>query len=186
MCLHVIRGGDGYIFVNKTYMPAMFKHFPLDNRRAISVLIDVLNVQADGCPYFLPWDIIEELFEYIKGVSFIRYLNGNEIDIPHDDLVGQVNFLRDVDKSMPFALCLKSSNVMTTRFGFLCKCEALTSLDMSGLTCLRSIGDAAVAECASLTSVDTSSLTSLETIGYGFLARCSSLTVVDASGLTAV
>ena len=77
------------------------------------------------------------------------------------------------------------SSVTTIGNYFLCECSQLTSVDLSGLSCLTTIGRCFVA-CSRPTTVDLSGLSSLTTIGNNFLYSCSQLTAVDLSSLSSL
>jgi hypothetical protein len=62
-------------------------------------------------------------------------------------------------------------------------CTKLTSIDLSELSNVTTIGNNFMSNCSSLTNIDLSRLTQLTTIGYGFMSGCASLTNIDLSKL---
>ena len=78
-----------------------------------------------------------------------------------------------------------NSEVQAIEDSFLKENSSLTSLDLSGLHSLTSIGDEFLYEC-SITSLDLSSLSNVTKIGDLFLTGCSSITVLHLPGLNSV
>ena len=72
--------------------------------------------------------------------------------------------------------------------GFLYVCSGtnntLTSIDLSGLQSLRTIGNFFLTNHVVLTELDLSMLVSVKSIGDGFLRGCTSLKFINLSGLT--
>eukprot|EP00759_Apiculatamorpha_spiralis_P020002 PhF_6_TR25606/c0_g1_i4/m.35934 len=170
-------------------MQPCFKSFVKNTRNEIRFLTCTLHMEgAEGCPYFLPWDVIDDLHEFARSVTYITLLDGTERRIPGDQLETQMLSICSIME--PFHLFLtintdESSDVITVlRPNFLSKCNSLLSLDTSGLPMITSIGESFLCCCKNLKSVDTSGLVGVTTIGdYGFY-DCPSLTSVDTSGLT--
>ena len=79
-----------------------------------------------------------------------------------------------------------SSDMVAIPVGAYASCSAVVSLDLSGATALRSIGDEAFMDCNSLVSVDLSGATALESIGGSAFRSCESLVSIDLSGATAL
>ncbi len=76
------------------------------------------------------------------------------------------------------------SSLTTIGNNFLYKCKSLTSINLSGLSNLQNIGIGFLHQCEGLTSIDLSGLSRLTTIGKGFLYRCKGLTSINLSGLS--
>ena len=62
--------------------------------------------------------------------------------------------------------------------------NTLTSIDLSGLQSIRTIGNYFLSICAALTELDLSMLVSVKSIGNKFCFCCGSLKRIDLSGLT--
>ena len=77
-------------------------------------------------------------------------------------------------------------SVTTIGDNFLYNCTALSTVDLSGLQSVTTIGDNFLYNCTALSTVDLSGLQAVTTIGYGFLSDCTALSTVDLSGLQAV
>ena len=67
---------------------------------------------------------------------------------------------------------------------FLSSCTSLTSVDLSGMPQLTTIGDSFLSGCTSVVCVDLSGMLQLTTIGDFLLLWCTSVTSVDFSGMT--
>ena len=66
------------------------------------------------------------------------------------------------------------------------ECFKITSVDLSGLGSVTSIGNNLLYYCSEITSLDLSCLGSVTSIGYDFLGECSNITSLDLSGLSSV
>ena len=71
------------------------------------------------------------------------------------------------------------SSVTTIGSSFLASYSSITSVDLSGLSSVTSVNSWFLSQCESLTSLDLSGLGGLTDVGSGFLADCSSLTMLD-------
>jgi hypothetical protein len=64
------------------------------------------------------------------------------------------------------------------------KNKNLTTIDLSPLSKLKSIGNGFMSGCSSLTSIDLSPLSNIQSIGNNFMYNCRSLTEINLSGLS--
>ena len=71
------------------------------------------------------------------------------------------------------------SNITTIGDGFLANCRNLTSIDLSLLSNITTIGDGFLANCGNLISIDLSSITQIKSIGDRFLLGCYNLRWID-------
>eukprot|EP00759_Apiculatamorpha_spiralis_P033023 PhF_6_TR34222/c0_g3_i2/m.50216 len=145
----------------------MQEHFPFltpTNQATIAVVTQLLHVEAEGSQRFLPWDILDDLHEFIQIVSYLTFDDGCEIEIPYDDLKEQATFIQETTTRGPFHLAIKIA----------------TENDESiGRKIATEIGRMFLANTALLTSFDTSGLTSVTSIGSWFLYNCHSLTALN-------
>eukprot|EP00759_Apiculatamorpha_spiralis_P033019 PhF_6_TR34222/c0_g1_i8/m.50211 len=125
----------------------MQEHFPSFTpmtQAAIAVVTQLLHVEAEGSQQFLPWDIVDELHEFIQIASYLTFPDGSEMTIPYDDLKEQASFVSKVTRG-PFHLSIKiateNDGRIATTIGmhFLNRTPLLTSFDTSGLTSVTSI-----------------------------------------------
>eukprot|EP00759_Apiculatamorpha_spiralis_P050778 PhF_6_TR4894/c0_g1_i2/m.6922 len=164
-------------------MQHRFKSVSPSQRVSIRVLTIVLHIDADGdegvlSPSFLPWDIIDDLHEWIPGSSYVRYLAGNATEFPSGkSLEEQTRFVTRIRE--PFHWHLNTP--MKSISNLLVRCKLITSFDTSELTQLTSISKGFLSECTSLTAFDTSGLINVTSIGEGFLRGSKSLTSLNTS-----
>ena len=79
-----------------------------------------------------------------------------------------------------------NNNITTIDNYFLCRCNGLTYIDLSGLNKITQIGESFLSDCRQLTSIDLSSLKKLKTIEKDFMFECMGLTSINLSGLSQV
>ena len=125
----------------------------------------------------------EKLLQWL-GNHNEEYLN---LDTPTFSEDGCLSVSNDMLPSVAERISFRNSNSNIKIFSqqFLQR-SSITSLDLSGLSSVTTIGGFFVAFCSQLTSVDLTSLSSVTTIGLGFLYECSKLTAIDLSGLSSV
>ena len=78
------------------------------------------------------------------------------------------------------------SSITTIGNCFLSSCLRITAVDLSGFSSVTTIGNNFLFICSQITSLDLSCLSSATTIGDYFLFRCSQLTSLDLSCLSSV
>ena len=84
----------------------------------------------------------------------------------------------------PVVACLLlQAEVATVIPKFFFFCSALTTLDLSAVSCVTEIGDDFLMDCTSLTRIDLSGLSKLRQVGYDFLNNCTMLTTLDLAPL---
>eukprot|EP00759_Apiculatamorpha_spiralis_P049326 PhF_6_TR44226/c0_g2_i10/m.67966 len=180
---------------------------------AVRFVTLLLNIDFDevGGPSqtFLPWDILDDLFEFIKGTSYLETHDGIEYDVPEN-----IHKIHDMAMSLhvPFhmRLVLPELNLIPYSFGrncsplttlnasgglpnvteieanFLAGCNALRVINLSGLNRVTSVGPSFLGECKSLQSIDLSPLKNLTRLDNFFWGRCESLKSLDISCLESV
>ena len=76
------------------------------------------------------------------------------------------------------------TNIISIGNNFLYKYTSLTNIDLTSLTNITSIGNNFLSGCKSLTNINLSSLTNITSIGHHFLSGCASLKNINLSSLT--
>eukprot|EP00759_Apiculatamorpha_spiralis_P033800 PhF_6_TR35006/c0_g1_i4/m.50916 len=142
-----------------------FNSFSPKTRSAVSVMTYVLNLDGEGYSCFLPYDIIEDMFDFIKNMSFYVVVAGKEeTEIPFDSLTQQIEHLGTVHT--PYDLFLREHYEITTIWEcFLSGNVFIQSLDTSGLAGVTKIGHDFLRDCTALFSVDLCGFPSVTSIG---------------------
>ena len=99
---------------------------------------------------------------------------------------GGVDVLPPSIRRLSFTNCSFMLRSISGSCEFLSNSTSLTSVDLSSLNEVTSIGDDFISDCESLTSINVSGLKKLTTIGNGFLRNSTSLTSVDLSSFSGV
>eukprot|EP00759_Apiculatamorpha_spiralis_P042703 PhF_6_TR40587/c2_g1_i1/m.60865 len=111
------------------------------SRVAVRILTHALH-NADECEgtlFFLPWDIIDDLQEYLGGISQVTTLFGAEFEFKFDSFEEISQYLSRI-RSPDHLFLTSPSNELSIDKGFLRDMPHLTSLDTSGLHGVTSIG----------------------------------------------
>eukprot|EP00759_Apiculatamorpha_spiralis_P049337 PhF_6_TR44226/c0_g2_i9/m.67965 len=146
---------------------------------AVRFVTLLLNIDFDfdevGGPSktFLPWDILDDLFEFIKGTSYLETHDGIEYDVPEN-----IHKIHDIAMSLhvPFHMRLVLPELDLIPYSFGRNCSSLTMLNASGgLPNVTEIEAYFLAGCNALQVVDLSGLNRVTSIGYFFLFGCHSL-----------
>eukprot|EP00759_Apiculatamorpha_spiralis_P033798 PhF_6_TR35006/c0_g1_i2/m.50914 len=93
-----------------------FNSFSPKTRSAVSVMTYVLNLDGEGYSCFLPYDIIEDMFDFIKNTSFYVLVDGREeeAELPFDSLTQQIEHLGTVHT--PYDLFLREHSRLHITF----------------------------------------------------------------------
>jgi hypothetical protein len=129
-----------------------------------------------------------EFFNYIVKISENHIIND------YTYLSTDFNFLKNIAKLTHLNSNIKNKNLTSinlsglsslTSIGdsFLSNCARLINIDLSGLSNLTSFGDNFLYGCENLTNIDLSGLSNITSIGNHFLHGCKNLTNIDLSGL---
>eukprot|EP00759_Apiculatamorpha_spiralis_P033105 PhF_6_TR3438/c0_g2_i1/m.5008 len=135
-------------------MQQYFKSYSSRTRNAVSVLSQVLNIEAEGHMHFVPWDIIDELHEYLGCMSYVTFHDGIETDVPAEGLQEQLQYCCALTTQFHLFL-FTPSDVVFLDDQFLKGCNNLTWLDTTGFTNVTTIRDYFLFGCPALTSIDT-------------------------------
>eukprot|EP00759_Apiculatamorpha_spiralis_P009788 PhF_6_TR16949/c1_g1_i6/m.25560 len=167
-------------------MQQHFTSLTPESRIAVSFLTLLLNIEADGSPEdFLPWDVIDDLYFFLRRISYIAFPDGTEIQMPNGDLKTQIKHAQSIE--FPFRLFIMAPHYVTSIGNdFFAACNLLTFFDTSGLRGVTSIGYGFLSACSNLITIDTSGLTSVVVIGNDFLYGCKSLISLDTSHFASV
>eukprot|EP00759_Apiculatamorpha_spiralis_P009414 PhF_6_TR16022/c0_g1_i1/m.25132 len=182
---------------------------------AVRFVTLLLNIDSDfdevgRLQTFLPWDILDDLSDFVKGTSYLETYDGIVYDVPEDlyeihgiamsldvpfhmglvlpELAGPTKLasIRNSFLIHSKVLCCDFYGVnCVTTIGhlFLYGCRSLTALNIPYMPSLNRLGNYFLWCCKQLTVFDTRGLSSLTQIGRWFMAYCTSLTSIDTSGL---
>eukprot|EP00759_Apiculatamorpha_spiralis_P007550 PhF_6_TR1471/c0_g1_i1/m.2650 len=155
-------------------MEQAFRCYPPKLRHAFMVVTHGLHNDAEGQRHFLPWDIIDDLPDFI-GIHSYLYFDDNreEVELEYDDLGEQAKEIARIGSSgRSFHLFLGTTKQHSCLPpNFLSNCHSLVSLDTSGLIAagITSIEAGCFHRCYNLTSLDLSGLKNVTSIGDHFL-----------------
>jgi len=110
-------------------------------------------------------------------------------------LCNDFSFVKKIPNLLNLNSIIKNTNLTTIDLSplsklesignsFMSGCSSLTSIDLSPLSNLQSIGNNFISGCLGLTSIDLSGLSNLQSIEDNFMSGCSSLTIINLSGLS--
>jgi len=116
-------------------------------------------------------DVDVDVNEKFLDILSEKYEN-NEIINEYTYLCKDFNFVKKIPKLSHLNCKLKDNKI--------------TSIDLSPLSNVKSIGDYFMEGCTDLTSIDLSELSKVESIGYNFMNDCPKLTSIDLSPLSNV
>ena len=132
-----------------------------------------------------------EFFNYIIKISKDPIIN------EYTYLLTDFNFLKNIPTLTHLNIIIKNieltsinlsglSNITSIGNNFFQGCESLTSIDLTELSKVTTVGDGFFEECKSLTSIDLSGLSNVTFIGNNFLNKCENLINIDLSRLSNV
>eukprot|EP00759_Apiculatamorpha_spiralis_P048189 PhF_6_TR43526/c0_g1_i1/m.66814 len=168
-------------------MQTLYNAYLASTQSAVRVATFVLHVDAEQNTCFLPWDILDDLADFLTDESHILHRGGVETLTLEQHLSRnqQETFLKKMVSTLTDAR-VRLLGISHLDEYFLSKSPTLLEVDFLGGSyhnTVRNVSHGCLFECKQLTVVDFSGLSGVTTIGNYVLSACHSLTALDTSGL---
>ena len=141
------------------------------------------RLEIDTESYFFDYIIKNNIYLSNSKINEYSYISNDLHFVKKIPNLKNLNFL---NKNLNITSIDLSglSNITSIGNNFLYLCKSLSSINLSDLSNLTSIGNFFLGNCKSLTSINLSRLSNLTSIGNNFLYYCNSLKSIDLSYLS--